>query len=359
MGVKVSFLLPSLGDKPGGGYKIVLEYANRLTKKGIIVDVVYPLCVKNRGLIMNIIGTLYRLLRFIFRRYSSNSWFNLSKNVKEKIVWRLSDRYLPKSDLYIATAVGTAMDLNQCNIPKNKELYFIQGYEDWSCSVKVLEATYNYGMTNIVVSNWLKELLSQKGVKSYLVRNAFDFEYFTLTKPVAERDKLHISLLYSENPIKGTQYALEALKKLKNEYPEIKVSMFGIYNKPIDLESWITYYKQPNQETHNFIYNTSSIFIAPSINEGWGLTVGEAMICGNAVVCTSNKGHFEMATDMKTALLCPIKDSQAIYDRVKILIENDALRYSIANNGLNNIKKYTWEKSVDALYEIIIKHSRL
>lgn len=355
MNRKVSFLLPSLGDKPGGGYKIVLEYANRLTEKGISVNIVYPLCVKNKGYLMNVIGTLYRLLRFISRRFSAKKWFNLSNNVKEIVVWKLSDLYLPYSDYYIATAVGTAMDLERCKMSTLKKMYFIQGYEDWSCSIEDLEKTFTYGMTNIVVSNWLQKYLDKKGIKSYLVRNAFDFEYFKLVKPIAARDKYHISLLYSKNPIKGTQYALEAIKKLKLELPEIKVSVFGIYSRPSELESWITYYQKPNKEVHNQIYNTSSIFIAPSINEGWGLTVGEAMMCGNAVVCTDNKGHLEMASDMNTALLCPIKDSQAIYDKVKILIENDKLRYEIANNALMSIQQFTWDKSVDDLYKIVTK----
>lgn len=355
MNRKVSFLLPSLGDKPGGGYKIVLEYANRLNKRGLAINLVYPLCVKNKGLVMNIVGTLYRLIRFMFQRYSAKSWFDLSSNVQECVVWKLSDKYLPKSDCYIATAVGTAIDLEKCKISTSKKMYFIQGYEDWSCSIEDLEKTFTYGMTNIVVSNWLKKYLDQKGIKSYLVRNAFDFEYFTLTKLITERDKHHISLLYSKNPIKGTQYALEAIKKLKLEYPEIQVTAFGIYNRPTELESWITYYQKPNKEVHNQIYNTSSIFIAPSINEGWGLTVGEAMICGNAVVCTCNKGHLEMALDMTTALLCQVKDAQAIYDKVKILIEDDNLRFRIASNGLDNIHKFTWDKSVEDFHRIIMK----
>lgn len=354
MSKTISFILPSLGDKPGGGYKIVLEYANRLTKKGISVNVVYPLCVKNKGFLMNIIGTLYRLLRFLLRKYSAKIWFNLSNNVKEIVVWKLSDQYLPKSDYYIATAVSTAMDLEKCKISISKKMYFIQGYEDWSCSIEDLEKTFTYGMTNIVVSNWLKEYLDQKGIKSYLVRNAFDFEYFTLIRPIEERDKFHISLLYSKNPIKGTRYALEAIKKLKLEYPEIQVSVFGIYNRPSELEGWITYYKKPNKEVHNQIYNASSIFVAPSISEGWGLTVGEAMICGNAVVCTCNKGHLEMASEMNTALLCPVKDSRAIYDKLKLLIEDDNLRFKIANNAIDNIHKFTWENSVRDFYTIII-----
>ncbi len=345
--------MPSLGDKPGGGYKIVLEYANRLAQKGIKINVVYPLFIKKNGGLKKWIIAAYRMARWLTGNYSAQKWFKLSEHVNEIIVWKLSDKYLPTSNYYIATAVSTAMELQKCAIPQSHKIYFIQGYENWSCTEEQLEETYRYGMINIVVSNWLKEYLLQRGINAYLVRNAFDFDYFKLTNPIESRDKFHISMQYSENPVKGTRYALEAIAMLKQRYPSLKVSMFGIYERPKSLDNWIDYYKKPDVKTHNYIYNSSSIFIAPSINEGWGLTVGEAMICGNAVVCTQNKGHMEMASDMETALLCPIKNSQAIYKMVSLLIEDDNLRLKIASDSVLNIKQFTWAKSVNDFYNII------
>lgn len=351
--ITISFILPSLGDKPGGGYKIVLEYANRFLNSGITVNVVYPILVRNRGVLKNIIGTLYRIIRLITNNYSARKWFEIDSSVNEVVVWRISDKYLPISDLYIATAVRTAIDLQKCKIPKRKKMYFIQGYESWDCPEDLLEETFRYGMTNIVVSNWLKDILEQKKIKAYLVRNAFDFGYFKLSNSIRTRDKFHISMQYSENPIKGTKYGLEAIRMLKQTYPMLKVSIFGIYERPRFLDKWIEYYQKPDKETHNYIYNCSSIFIAPSINEGWGLTVGEAMICGNAVVCTENKGHLEMASDMDTALLCPIENTQSIYELVVKLIEDDNLRWKIAKRSHENIKQFSWEKSVEDFYKIL------
>lgn len=44
------------------------------------------------------------------------------------------------------------------------------------------------------------------------------------------------------------------------------------------MPGWIEYYRQPDRDTHNRIYNSSSIYLASSLQKGWGLTVGEAMI---------------------------------------------------------------------------------
>lgn len=50
-----------------------------------------------------------------------------------------------------------------------------------------------------------------------------------------------------------------------------------------------TLYKNPTPEQHLKINNESAIYLGCSKLEGWGLTVGEAMMCGQAVVCTDNK----------------------------------------------------------------------
>lgn len=42
------------------------------------------------------------------------------------------------------------------------------------------------------------------------------------------------------------------------------------------MPGWMEYYRQPDRDTHNRIYNSSSIYLASSLQEGWGLTVGEA-----------------------------------------------------------------------------------
>ena len=69
------------------------------------------------------------------------------------------------------------------------------------------------------------------------------------------------------------------------------------------------------------------------------------MICGCAVVCTDNPGHQEMAIHGKTALLSPIKDPKALASNIIQLIENDSLRYQIANNGHQFIQNFTWNDS--------------
>lgn len=87
------------------------------------------------------------------------------------------------------------------------------------------------------------------------------------------------------------------------------------------------------------MYNNAAIYVGSSQVEGWGLTVGEAMQCGCAVVCTDNKGYLEMAKDGVTALVSPVKDPQALAGNIIKLIEDNQLRYKIAQCGYNYIQR--------------------
>ena len=139
--------------------------------------------------------------------------------------------------------------------------------------------------------------------------------------------------MYHTQELKGCDDGFEALNLVKRKYPDLKVSLFGVYPTPENLPDWITYYRQPDKETFNNIYNSAAIFIATSWSEGWGLVVGEAMMCGCAVACTDNNGYKEMAIDGTTALLSPIKNPTALAQNFIRLIENDPLRLELSERG--------------------------
>ena len=72
------------------------------------------------------------------------------------------------------------------------------------------------------------------------------------------------------------------------------------------------------------------------------------MLCGQAVACTDNRGFREMAKDGDTALLSPVNDAEVLAANIIRLIEDDELRYRIAQNGMEFIKHL----SIDNSYEL-------
>ena len=351
----ITILFPIHGLVPRGGLKVAYEYANRLCRDGYNVHIVYPALpfMGEQSLISRIkYGLKFIVYRF-FIGYSCRKWFPLYDKVQEHYLYSLDYKYVPKTDYYIATAVETAMFLKTYKIPNKYKLYLIQDFENWRVSDKIVKGTYNFGFRNIVISSWLAELVKETGADYTLIKNGFDFEYFKMDIPIKKKNRFKVAMMFSTQQRKGCQYGFEALEIVKKNYPELKVSLFGVHPEPQQLPSDCTYYRNPNRECLNHIYNESAIFLAPSLEEGWGLPVGEAMICGCAVVCTDNKGFREMAEDGVSALMSPIRDAQSLAENIMRLIRDDEFRIRLAEQGHDNIRQFSWDVSYQKLKALL------
>lgn len=336
---------------------MVYEYANRLAQDGNNVSIAYSGSIfwKKKPLRFKI-SNIYRYLENLIKGYSGRKWFPLDKRVKEILPFSMNFRHIPKADLYIATSPYTAWYLNEYPVPLENKFYLIQGKEDWGPGLKaIVDDTYKMQLNKIVISQWLTNLLKEKfNEESVLIPNGLDFNNFKLVIPIKDKDKHIISFLYSNQELKRSWDSIEALKIVKKKVPKLHVKVFGIPSRPKKLPDWFEYFQQPDDETHNRINNECAIYIGSSENEGWGLTVGEAMICGQAVCCTDNEGYREMAIDGKTALLSPVRDPKALADNIIKLIEDDDLRIKIAKNGNKYIRSFTWDKAYLKLKQTLL-----
>lgn len=349
----ITFLLPGHGVQACGGYKVVYEYANRLAADGCQVHIAYAgsLFWKKKTLYFKLTN-IVRYLQQWLKGYSCRRWFTLDSRVKEHWCFSLSEQHVPKSDIYVATSPYTAMYLKDYKTTA-KRFYFIQGYENWGdVTDKRLRETYHYPLHKIVISSWLQKIMEEEQEPCTKISNGFDFSYFKKEIEPESRNALCLSLCHHESAGKGCWYAYEALEQVRQKYPQLHVLIFSAYAKPINLPDWYTFHRMPKRELHNTINNKASIFLAPSLDEGWGLTVGEAMMCGQAVVCTDNRGFREMAEHEVNALMVPTKDSKALADAIIRLIEDDALRIRLAKAGYASIQRFTWDTSYAILSEL-------
>lgn len=351
----ISFLLPAISNSPCGGYKVVYEYANYLACRGYDVSIIYPCYHGNRKRLSELIKTIYRFIKYNFIKQFHQQWFPLNPNIKELIVPSLHRLFVPKADVYIATAIQTSYYLKNYSFTNTKRFYLIQDFEAWyGIPDDEVYKTYGFGLCNIAISDWLTVKVRQSGHACHTVKNGFDFNKFKFENPIELRSPYTVAMLYHVQERKGCKYGIEALERVKQTYPQLNAILFGIPPRPDFLPNWIRYYQQPDPKLHNQLLNESAIFLAPSIMEGWGLTVGEAMICGNAIVCSEADGFKEMVSNGKEGLIVPIKNADALANGLMTLIENSALRISMANNALQRIKSFTWDNSFKEFEKIIL-----
>lgn len=349
--------MPREGSWPSGGLRVILEYANRLSRHSREVELIYPMFRINETFdcIHHFIYLIEYALIKLSGKFKPAGWFKLSPGIRNKFVWRLENHHYDKNAIYIATAIHTAYSLDRYRIPETNKIYFIQDFENWDFTDRDVIRSYHLKMRKIVISNWLCELLRKNGETAKIVPNGFDFTCFKMSKAVEQRDRNKIICLYHNGERKDLKTAITALNRVKSLVPDLEVTLFGVPERP-ELPAWYTYYQKPDRQLLTELYNEAAIYVGSSKIEGWGLTVGEAMCCGCAVACTNNKGYLEMARNEETALVSEVGDSDALANNIIGLIRDDHLRYKIAERGNQFIKKFNIEDSFKTFESIICSH---
>jgi glycosyltransferase involved in cell wall biosynthesis len=342
----INIILPFPVTKPGGGAKIMYEYANRLYERGHQICIYHSI---KRPFKRSKTPTWMKQIVFFFRGVARPQWFPLHKNILCKIVPEISDRYIKDADIIFSTWWQMAYAISLLDNSKGKKVNLIQDYENWGGQQTLVDESYKLPIHNMVISCYLKKLVEEKsGVSTFHLPNAIDIKKFSKKANEKLRVPFTIIMLYSQEARKGTEYGLKALALVQQKYPKLKVILFGVFPAPINLPSYISYFQKP--DNLNDLYNTATIFFSPSLGEGWALPPAEAMACGCAVVCTDIGGHLDYAIHEQTALLVEPKNINDMSEKIITLLENSSLCNKIADNGHRLITTtFNWSSSTNKL----------
>lgn len=93
------------------------------------------------------------------------------------------------------------------------------------------------------------------------------------------------------------------------------------------------------------LYSSAKLLLYPSLYEGFGLPILEAMACGTPVITSSISSMPEVAGD--AALLVDPLNERDIEKKLEILLKDNILREDYIKKGLTRAKKFSWEKCAE------------
>ena len=130
-------------------------------------------------------------------------------------------------------------------------------------------------------------------------------------------------------------YGAERIRaRIESSAARERISVLG-YVDPDELAAW---------------YARAAIFAFPSLDEGFGMPVLEAM-AGGAPVLTSNRSALpEVAGD--AAVLVDPEDTEALIEALRGMAGDEALRQELAARGLARARLFTWEKAVRETWDV-------
>jgi glycosyltransferase involved in cell wall biosynthesis len=101
------------------------------------------------------------------------------------------------------------------------------------------------------------------------------------------------------------------------------------------------------------LYSGASVYACPSLYEGFGFTVLEAMACGIPVVCSKETSLPEVAG--AAALYADARNPQEFGNALYQVFSDQALRAMLVSKGTNNLQRFQWKHAAEqtlAVYEI-------
>lgn len=165
-----------------------------------------------------------------------------------------------------------------------------------------------------------------------------------------ERAKNLKTLLQAYNilpaEIKG-EYSVKVVGKHGNDYDECVD-----YVNENKLESKVEFYGYVDNSRLDFMYKKAYVFVFPSLFEGFGIPVIEAMGRGVPVIC-SNSSSLPEVGDTAALFFNPM-DYNELADCLIRVINNENLRSSMINKGLERARFFASENMAEKTYKVLL-----
>lgn len=340
-----------------GGRKVIYDYANWLANNNHQVEIVFLADIPFELRKFNLIKHEVHFAKFIKRRREQLliSWFDLHPNIQLKAKYSFKSSEYKERDIVVACDYGIALHIAEAKYNLKKVVYFIQHDEKVYNDIKIVRDAWRLPVQKIVVATWLYNLVSQVDYRVSIVKNYVRTETFYVNNPIKNRTHT-VSLINHPSRYKGVDTGLEALHLVHDMYADLNVIFFGNPTAPHDMPSYVHYIQRADeQKLRDEIYNQSSIFLFPSVLEGWGLVATEAMACGAALVSTRNGGVEDFGLDGKTALLSDVGDYRGLADSIISLFRDNDRRVMLANEGKELVEQLTFKSSANKFEDVLIK----
>jgi glycosyltransferase involved in cell wall biosynthesis len=170
---------------------------------------------------------------------------------------------------------------------------------------------------------------------------------------------LHVGSLI---PRKNLLSLLETFAQLHPNYPQTHLILVGrgpqeemlrAKIKELDIEQSVKLTGFATEEEKVAYYQTADLLISTSLMEGFGLAIAEAMACGIPVVATQVGSIPEVVSHGETGLLVPARDTQALYQAIAQLLEDDHLAQQMGQAGQKRAETlFRWQIAAQHMLDL-------
>ncbi|MEH7463357.1 glycosyltransferase family 4 protein [Bacillus thuringiensis] len=342
----------------GGLSNYITSLKTGFEKYGHDVEVISPTQMTTVHLEKDIPKAAEHARDFMLQRYGivnekiikNTSFLNVFKSF-------LREKGLEQYDVFHAQDLFAVFLLGQLNLEYKKPLFFTPHGHFTKSRLKFdkikkgsIEEAYFSEIEKqgiraadqiITISNSFHFPLKEYGAKAdqlITIHTGIDYQQDSKSKP-RYNNKLVISCVSRLSPRKGHEILLKALSRIQQDLTNIEVWIVGDGVMRERLENQV---KELGLDNVKFwgrrtdipeILSVSTIYVLPTINDNFPISVIEAMFSRQAIITTNCGGIPEMIQNGKTGIICEPGNVQQLADAIQLLLTNKSLREQLGREA--------------------------
>ncbi len=216
----------------------------------------------------------------------------------------------------------------------------------------------------VVASTFTRSTLKQAGLDVPVSIIPYGAPPVMTGRPASSAGKLRVIFVGSLGQRKGISYLLEAAATLGGS---VELTLLGRKTSdkcpPLDeavrRHRWIP--SLPHPELLREI-RAHDVLVLPSLFEGFGLVITEAMAQGTIVIATPHTAAPDLIRDGEEGFIVPIRDSAAIAEKLELLLREENRRAEMAAAAARRAAALSWETyrglTVEMAQDVILQQAR-
>lgn len=214
------------------------------------------------------------------------------------------------------------------------------------------EQLFNNSFVNVCVSGYMQHYMNKKGYDSVLIENSIDLAGYPFKKRTVPIPKL--LWVRSFHRIYNPQMALKVVQKLRDEFPDVQLTMVGPDRDgsledckqlcaKLNLHEQVKFTGKLSTKDWVGLSEQHCIFINTSNHDNLPVSIIEAMACGMPVVSTDPGGIPYLISEGENGILTEKKNPQAMAHALQIVLKDAGLTEKLSLAGRQHAESFNWQ----------------
>ena len=295
-------------------------------------------------------------------------------------LWTTIFRHFRPSTALVTRSHGLEHSLHLENLAESargnlklswKYPFYHGGFRLWEVKTSIKNADFTF-MLNSRDRDFAHKEWGVSLQKLAIVPNGISTKFINLARKNTTKSTdstIGITQIGSFIERKGIKYSILALNNILKHFDNVKISFLGtgcpaskvLANFSPDVRHRIKVMPSYDRQALPELLEGYQIKVFPTLYEGFGLALIEAMACGLVPITTSTPGFMETIVDRQNGMLVPPRNSKAIENALEELIGDRSQLARIRQNAIDTIQDYSWSniarQNLD-LYQQVLQRKR-